>query len=147
MNTKIKTAPKTKPVVADTIASAAGLLELDPGTIKLAKARGADGFRGHRIDVAKLSSWLAIHPEIITEAHAALVKEAGVSELAKAKLQATVDLLHHRLQREREEVVLKSAVVDEYARMVAIVQEEARILMDREIYAVFIARLKSKIKA
>ena len=147
MNTKSKTAPKAKPVVADSITHAAALLGVDAATIRLAKSRGGDGFKGHRIDVEKLMTWLKANPEIAKESLAATVRKASASDLATRKLQAATELLEERLKRERNEVVAKATVQDEWARAISIIEDEARSLMEPDVFPVFISRIKAKIKA
>ena len=147
MTTKKKKTPpaKNKPIIADSIARAAAIMNIDVATIRAAKVAGADGFIGHRIDVAKLAAWLKKHPAIAKASLEATVRKASASAMAERKLKAATELLEHRLMKERGEVVAKSAVTEEYTRMWHICEEEAKLLMEKSVFPIWVSRVKSKI--
>lgn len=149
MPTKKKKTPpvKNKPIIADSIARAAAIMNLDVATIRASKVAGADGFIGHRIDVAKLAAWMKNHPAIAKASIEATARKASASAMAERKLKAATELLEHRLMKERSEVVAKSDVVETWTAIWAMIEEESKSLMNRAVWPVFIARVKARNKS
>jgi hypothetical protein len=149
MTTKKKKTPpaKNKPIIADSIARAAAIMNIDVATIRAAKVAGADGFRGHRINVEKLAAWMKKHPAIAKASIEATARKASTSAMAERKLKAATELLEHRLMKERGEVIAKSLVVETWAAIWAAIEDEAKGLMDKAVFPVFVSRVKARNKS
>lgn len=107
---------------------------------KLAKAAGCNAFAGSRIKRAELEEWLKENPEAKGEGEA-LASEA---ELKRRKLQNEVTLGNLKIANEEKRTILREEAKNEWARCAAIVSEEAKLLMDKDAYRVFIDRVKAK---
>lgn len=109
--------------------------------LRVAKAAGCPAFSGSRIKRAELEQWLAENPEAKAEGDQA----ATEAQLRRQKLNNEVTLGNLRIARERKESI---AVIDAqtvWAIVVSVVQEEAKMMMDRDEYRTFVIRCKTRI--
>ncbi|MEO8617676.1 MAG: hypothetical protein ABI600_21285 [Luteolibacter sp.] len=129
------------PDVALSHAAAQKLWGIPGSELTRARREGCQAFRGNRIYRDPLLAWLKENPR------PEITGDADTEDALKnRKLKAIVETLELKLAKERDELVPKSLVAEEWARGVAIVQEEAKTLMERDHYAVFITRIKARIR-
>jgi len=142
--------PKNKPVIADSIARASALMGIPTALIRSAKAAGADGFRGHRVDTEALGAWLKSHPELVATS---LAQEERTDVLERKKLlleierlDVTIEIAQHRLDEERARYVPAALVETEWSRLMEIITEEAKAALAPSIFRVFENRVFAKVK-
>ena len=129
------------PDVALSHAAAQKLWGIPLSELARAKREGCPAFKGSRIYRDPLIDWLKANPlPQITG------RGDSEEELKNRKLKAIVETLEHKLAIQRGEFVGKLEVQEEWARAISIIQDEAKGLMQTDIYPVFIARIKAKIK-
>ena len=135
--------------------TAASVWKLPIGEIRRAKDGGCTGFVGQKVYLDGLMAWLKANPPQSPKpvGGGGDLATADKEELERLKLIGQVSRLDigieadkHKLAVVREDFVSKVAVTDEWARAVSIIFEEAKGLMEKDIYPVFVARVKSKIK-
>ena len=150
-NMPAKKTPKNKPVIADSIARAAALMGITPALIRHAKAVGASGFRGHRLDTGALGKWLKSHPELVATSRA---KEERTEALERKKLALQISrldvssqLARHLLEEERARYVPAALVANEWARLMGIIREEAKAALAPNLFRVFENRIRAKVKS
>ena len=135
-----KPEPETRDV-AQSIKQAAALWGIPKATMLIAKNAGCRAFVQHRVHREPLLKWLAENPEASAEGDS----KTSEAELKRKKLQNEVTLGELKIANENKKTILREKAKEEWSRAVAIVQEEAKMLMDKQIYRVFIDRIKSKI--
>ena len=109
--------------------------------MKIAKAAGCDAFCGSRIKRPELEKWLAENPAASNEGEMA----ATEAELKRRKLQNEVTLGDVKIAIAKRDLVPLDEARSDGARWIAIVQEEAKNLMEIDHYRVFCERVKSRI--
>ena len=123
--------------------------------IKRAKKNGCAGFRGARIYRDKLVEWLQIYPpkEATKGAGKTPIEDANPEELKRRKLIREVTRLdvaiqtdQHKLDVVKERYIPRDSVKEEWTRLWAIIEDEAKGLMDKAVFPVFVSRVKAKIK-
>lgn len=110
-------------------------------TLIKAKKKGCPAFKGQRITKSLLFGWMETNDRSKEDFEEGLAEE----ELKRRKLIAQIDALEYKLEKDKKEQVPINLVKDEWARNMAIIFEEAKQLMDAEIYQVFATRCKAKI--
>ena len=111
------------------------------GVLKVAKAAGCPAFVGHRIFRPALVQWLADNPEITKEGN----EKTTEAELKRKKLQNEVTLGDFKIANESKKTIPRDEAKNEWARGMAIVQDEAKSLMERDHYRVFVERCRDRI--
>lgn len=143
------------PRVSDSMNSAAAMWGLSLSEIKRAKNSGCNGFVGSKVYRDKLLLWLQENPppERTEGAGDIPIEEADAEELKRRKLVREVTRLdgyiksdNHKFDVLKERYIEKELVKEEWTRFWAIVEDEAKGLMDKEVYPVFVSRVKAKIK-
>jgi len=133
-----KSAVKTE--VADSMRQAESLWKIPLTVMKVAKASGCPAFEKSRVHRAELERWLKKHPEVQASAKAT----TDAAELRRQKLQEEVLLIRAKNRRETRITIPMSEALAETARFIAIVQEEAKALLDPTAYRVFCTRIKTR---
>jgi hypothetical protein len=106
----------------------------------VAKASGCPAFIEHRIHRDALLKWLTENPDAATKGEAI----SDAAELKRQKLQAEVDLLRVKIDMQKRTLIPMDEAKSEWARALAIGQEEAKNLMEPDVYRVFCERWKSR---
>jgi hypothetical protein len=110
--------------------------------MKAAKAAGCDAFVEHRVHRDELLQWVKNHPETGKSTD----DGSSAEELKRKKLLNEVALLQIKVAREDETVIDCGVAKAEWARCMAIVQEEARNLInDDDKYRIFCERIQARI--
>jgi hypothetical protein len=114
--------------------------------LRAAKAAGCDAFTtSGRIHREPFMAWLKSNSDEATTAAEIDISKAEKTELEKERLRAQIILLRSKNDREQNTVILRTTAVTEWARSMAILQEEFKLLMDDEKYAIACDRAKSRI--
>ena len=110
--------------------------------LKVAKAAGCGAFVDHRIHRDELLQWIEDHPESLGEASEA----STIEDLKRQKLLEEVKLLKIKVAKENGSSIEKEQARQEWARALAICQEEARgLINDDDKYRIFCERIKAKL--
>ena len=130
--------------------AAAAMMTLPIGEIKRAKNGGCTAFVGQKVYRDRLIAWLKKNPPAVRTGEGTDVDR---EELERRKLIRQVERLdigiqadRHKLAVTKDEFVPKELVKEEWTRLWAIIEAEAKDLMDKSIFPVFVARVKAKIK-
>lgn len=129
------------PEVAQSIRQASALWGIPVPVMRIAKSAGCPAFVQHRVHREPLEKWLAENPEAAGEGESA----ASEAELKRRKLQNEVTLGNLKIANEEKRTISRDEAKNEWARACAIVQEEAKLLMEKDAFRVFIDRIKLKI--
>ena len=113
--------------------------------LREAKRRKAPGFVAHRIFRAKLEPWLKRHPEVAADIEAAARSKESDSEMKRRKLAIAIEHAQLDLDCAKGELVPKLEMQGTLDLAAAIVQEEAKGLMEKDHYRVFIERIRSRL--
>jgi hypothetical protein len=127
--------------VATSMKQAVSLWGISLQVIKIAKAEGCSAFVGSKIYRDDLITWLEKNPSAAGKGEAL----ADIAELKRQKTEAEVKLLRAKISREERETIPLEEAKMEWGRASAIVQEEAKNLMEKDHYRVFVDRCKSRI--
>ena len=123
------------------MAQAESLWGISKAAMRIAKAAGCPAFVEHRIHRDPLIEWLEKNPDAAGKGEAL----TDAAELKRQKTEAEVKLLRAKIAREERETIPLSEAKDEWARAASIVQEEAKNLMEKDHYRVFVERCKTRI--
>ena len=126
---------------ATSMKQAASLWGISLQVIKIAKSEGCPAFVGSRIHRDDLISWLEKNPSAAGKGEAL----NDIAELKRQKLEEEVTLLRSKIAREDRVTIPLEEAKMEWGRASAIVQEEAKNLMEKTHYRIFIERCKSRI--
>jgi len=129
------------PNVAQSMKQAESLWGISKSTMVIAKAAGCPAFVEHRIHRDALVSWLEKNPDTAGKGEAL----TDAAELKRQKTEAEVKLLRAKIAREERETIPLSEAKSEWGRAASIVQEEAKNLMEKDHYRVFVERCKTRI--
>jgi hypothetical protein len=142
--------------VAGSMRAAAAAWELPMDEIKRAKNLGCGAFvGGSKIYRDVLVEWLRENPpEEAEEGEGGLsLEKAGREEVERRKsirqvrrLDIAIRSDNHKLDVTKELYIPREQVKEEWTRLWAIIEDEAKGLMDKAVYPVFVARVKAKIK-
>jgi len=113
---------------------------------RAAKLAGCDAFRGARVHRTPLLKWIAAHKQIASDADAAAKDKGSEAELRRERLAVQIERLKFDLEIAKGKYTLTTTCEETWDQNAAIVQAEARLLMDREKYGIFIARVKAQIQ-
>jgi hypothetical protein len=142
MKTKSKKEkPETTPDVAQSMKQAEAFWGISGSTLRIAKAAGCPAFIQHRIHRDPLIAWLEKNPDAAGKGESL----TDAAELKRQKTEAEVKLLRAKIAREERETIPLADAKAEWARAASIVQEEAKQLMERDHYRVFVERCKTRI--
>jgi len=146
MTTKTKSQP---PEFAVNMSSAEHLFGVPKFVQVLAKSRGCTAFVFQRVHRRPLIAWTKRNARLVAEITAqreALANERGELDRLKCdKLRLETEALEIKLQADKGLVMLKTEGEELYDRCWAIVQEEARTLMERQQYRDFIIAVKHRL--
>tara|TARA_R110000787_G_scaffold26861_1_gene74919 strand:- start:829 stop:1335 length:507 start_codon:yes stop_codon:yes gene_type:complete len=143
------------PHVANSMTAAAATWELSIIEIKRARNSGCTAFVGPKVYRDKLLEWLQENPpeETLTGAGDDSLEDADSEELKRRKLMREVTRLDvaikadkHKLDVVKEKYIPRDSVKEEWTRLWAIIEDEAKGLMDKAVFPVFVSRVKAKIK-
>jgi hypothetical protein len=110
--------------------------------MKQAKAAGCLAFVEHRIHRDELLKWIEANPE----AGKTGGESSTIEELKRQKLLEEVALLKIKVAKENGSSIEKEQARQEWARALAICQEEARgLINDDDKYRIFCERIKAKL--
>lgn len=108
--------------------------------MRRAKLSGCVAFTGTRIYRDRLMEWLEANPRLLA---------AGDDESKEAlecqRLKVQIETLRTKLDVAKGQLIERAIAKDEWARAVGVFQDEAKGLMEPEIYVVWCQRCKSKI--
>ena len=135
-----KPEPETRDV-AQSIKQASALWGIPKATMLIAKNAGCRAFVQHRVHREPLLKWLVENPEASAEGDS----KTSEAELKRKKLQNEVTLGELKIANENKKIIAREEAKAEWARALAIIQEEAKLLMEKDHYRVFIERTKAKI--
>jgi hypothetical protein len=134
-------AVESTPDVAQSMKQAEAFWGISGSTLRIAKAAGCPAFIQHRIHREPLLEWLEKNPDASGKGEAL----TDAAELKRQKTEAEVKLLRAKIAREERETIPLVDAKEEWARAASIVQEEAKQLMERDHYRVFVERCKTRI--
>jgi hypothetical protein len=129
------------PDVAQSMKQAEAFWGISFSTLKIAKSAGCPAFIQHRVYREPLLKWLEENPDSAGKGEAI----TDAAELKRQKTEAEVKLLRAKIAREERETIPLVDAKEEWARAASIVQEEAKQLMERDHYRVFVERCKTRI--
>jgi len=99
-------------------------------------------FKSRRVNRSVLSRWLTKHPEVVEAVETATNMADIMEDLRCRKLAAQIAALDLKFQCDKGLMFLKTEAQEKYDHCIAVVCEEARLLMEKQTYAAFIARMK-----
>jgi hypothetical protein len=141
---KSKTTKQIK--IAPSLKSASAAWNIPLAVLKAAKADACPAFTPNgRVKHDELMEWIKQNSDQATTAAEVDISKAEKTELEKERLRAQIILLRSKNDREQNTVILRTTAVTEWARSMAILQEEFKQLMDDEKYAIACDRAKSRI--
>lgn len=126
--------------VATSYAAAERMWGIPTSELRRAKLNGCPGFTGCRIYRDKLVEWLEANPRLLAPGD-----DESKEALECQRLKVQIETLRTKLDVAKGELIERGVAKDEWARAVGIFQDEAKGLMEPEIYAVWCQRCKSKI--
>ena len=129
------------PDVAQSMKQAEAFWGISTATMKIAKAAGCPAFIQHRIHRDDLIKWLERNPDSVGKGEAL----TDAAELKRQKTEAEVKLLRAKIAREERETIPLSEAVEAWGAAVAVFQEEAKGLMEKDHYRVWCERCKTRI--
>jgi hypothetical protein len=145
MNKKTKTSDlATVPEIAENQKSAAALWGIPVPVQKLAKSQGCNAFKSGRVHRKPLLEWVKQHAGESEKAVALDLEKAERAELELERLRVQIRLLRSRNERENRTLITMEEARSEWARCIAIAQDEFRALMDPDHYRVACIRWKSR---
>lgn len=112
---------------------------------KLAKENGCTAFKAQRVHRDPLLQWVKDNPQLVAKAEAAANDTRDHAELKRQKLAAEVTLLDAKVDSIARTTISRDEAKSEWARALAIIQEEAKSLMEPDPYRIFCERIKAKI--
>lgn len=139
------TKPAAVPEIAENQKAASSAWGIPVSVLKAAKASGCPAFQGSRVHRQPLLAWLRLNASAAATATAADIARADKQELELVKLRAQARLLVSKADLSEEVVIPKEAAKAEWARAMAVVEEEAKSLMESDHYRIFVDRCKSRI--
>jgi len=141
------------PHVATSMKAGALAWGLPVSEIRRARTGGCKAFVGQKVYLDGLTAWLTANPPAPASGGGESLDDADKEELERRKLIRVVNRLdigiqsdRHKLAVTKDEFVPKELVKEEWTRRWAIIEAEAKDLMDKSIFPVFVARVKAKIK-
>ena len=138
--------PAAEPLeIAENQKAASASWKIPMAVLKLAKSLGCPAFKSGRVHRKEMLQWIEDHEAEAADAVAVDIEKADKVELEKEKLRAQVALLKAKLAREENETIPRTEAAEEWQRAVSIIQDEAKQLMDRDMYRVFCDRTKARI--
>ncbi|MBW2675225.1 MAG: hypothetical protein JRD89_17745, partial [Deltaproteobacteria bacterium] len=141
--------------VAGSMKAASAAWELPIDEIKRAKNLGCAAFVGSKVYRDVLIKWFRENPpEEAEEGEGGKPLElADRDEVERRKSIRQVERLDvaiksdkHKLAVTKEIYIPRELVNEQWTRLWAIIEEEAKGLMDKSVYPIFVARVKAKIK-
>ena len=129
------------PEVAQSMKQAESFWGISANTLRVAKAAGCPAFVQHRIQREPLLKWLETNQDAVGKGEAL----TDANELKRQKVEAEVKLLRAKIAREERETIPLDEAKSEWGRASAIVQEEAKNLLSKDLYRVFVERCKTRI--
>jgi hypothetical protein len=123
--------------------------------IKRAKKSGCTAFAGTKVYRDGLVKFLTMNPpkEISSGAGDTPINDAGKEEIERRKLIKQVTRLDVGIQADKfkldvikEKYILRESVTEEWTRLWSMIELETKGLMDKAVFPVWVARVKSKIK-
>jgi len=145
MNKKTKSQP---PEFAVNMSSAEHLFGVPKYIQILAKGRGCSAFAGQRVSRRPLLQFVKRNARLIAEITAA--RETAAADrgewdrLKCRKLELETEALGIKLQADKGLTMLKTEAEELWSHCVAIVCEEAQLMMDRQTYKEFIAGIQRR---
>ena len=130
--------------LAENQKSAAALWGIPVPVQKLAKSQGCSAFKSGRVHRKPLLEWVKRHAAESEQAVSLDLAKANKQELELEKLRAQIRLLTSRDDREKRDLITMTEARSEWSRALAIGQEEAKGLMESDVYRVFCVRWKSR---
>lgn len=127
--------------VAMSMVQAESLWGISKSTLRIAKAAGCPAFVQSKIYRDDLMAWLEKNTDAAGKGEAL----TDAAELKRQKTEAEVKLLRAKISREERETIPLSDAKAEWGRAASIVQEEAKNLMEKDHYRVFVERCKTRI--
>ena len=128
------------PDTAQSMSQAESIWGIPKNILRVAKASGCPAFVEHRIHRDALLKWLDENPDTATKGETI----SDASELKRQKLQAEVDLLRVKIDMQKRDLITMAEARAEWSRALSIGQEEAKNLMESDVYRVFCERWKSR---
>jgi hypothetical protein len=128
------------PDTAQSMSQAASIWGIPKNILRVAKASGCPAFVEHRIHRDALLKWLDENPDTATKGETI----SDASELKRQKLQAEVELLRVKIDMQKRDLITMAEARAEWSRALSIGQEEAKNLMESDVYRVFCERWKSR---
>ncbi|MEI6676849.1 MAG: hypothetical protein WCO57_16890 [Verrucomicrobiota bacterium] len=125
--------------------SASQLWKIPLAVIRAAAAGGCLAFKNHRVSRPVLVDWLKTHPEIFASVAAAANCHEQTRILRCQKLQLETEGLEFQLEIAKGLLMPKTAAEELWATCIGIVTEEAKMMLEREAYRVFIERIKGRL--
>ncbi len=127
--------------VADNMRHAEALWGI-PRTLQiLAKAAGCPAFEKSRVQRKPLEAWIAANPQIKDAAKS----HDDAAELKRQKLALEVSILETKDAQQRGDLIPRIEAEGTWSICSAIVREEAKGLMEKDHYRVFIERIKARL--
>jgi len=123
------------------MSQAEALWGISKSTLRVAKAAGCPAFVQSKIYRDDLLKWLEKNPEATGKGEAL----TDANELKRQKVEAEVKLLRAKIAREERETIPLDEAKAEWGRASSIVQEEAKNLLSKDLYRVFVERCKTRI--
>ena len=127
--------------IADSMKQAESLWEIPIAVMRAAKNAGCPAFEKSRVHRKALLEWLETNPQIV----AAGADAGSKAELENEKLRVQIDTLKKRHAKEAGLLIPRAKAESEWATCAAIVQEEAKALMDRDHYRIWIDRILARL--
>lgn len=127
--------------IADSMKQAESIWGIPIAVMRAAKNAGCPAFEKSRVHRKALLEWLETNPQIV----AAGADAGSKAELEKEKLRVQIDTLKTRHAKETGILISRAKAESEWATCAAIVQEEAKLLMDRDHYRIWIDRIIARL--
>ncbi|MCX6879864.1 MAG: hypothetical protein NTW21_39575 [Verrucomicrobia bacterium] len=139
------------PDIAQNMAQAETLFGVPKHIQKLAKSRGCDAFHGQRVHKKPLLAWVRKNAKLVAATVADLERTAAskseLAELKRQKMALEVAGLEFNLDKDKSKYTLTAAAQADWLTASAIYQEEAKSLMERDHFRIYVDRVHARLQA
>ena len=140
------TPSETDPEIALAMKEATVRWGIPSAVLKAAKLDGCPAFeKSGRIYKTPLMAWIEKNSDKAAAATEMDLRKADKHALEEERLRQQILLLKAKHEREQGNVIPRDLARAEWTRAAAIFQEEAKMLMEKDLYRTWIERCKTKI--
>ncbi|MCX6875390.1 MAG: hypothetical protein NTW21_16520 [Verrucomicrobia bacterium] len=144
--TKSKAKPGT-PEIAENQKSAAAMWGIPIEVQRAAKARGCQAFKSGRVHRKPLLAWIKRNAAALAAVEKAAGERRSDADLKRERLAIQIEHAQFSLQKDKGLYTLTAAAQADWLTAAAIYQEEAKSLMERDHYRIYVDRVYARLEA